>query len=61
MNSIITVTAHNHGECELDVSRVVALVPRRKELLFESTYWKLNDADFDRVSELWHKLKGGEQ
>ena len=61
MNSIITVTEHLHGVCELDVSRVVALVQRRKELLFESTYWKLNDADFDRVSELWHKLKGGEQ
>lgn len=61
MNRIITVTELHYGKCELDASRVIALIPRRRQLLFEDTYWDLNQEDFDRVSELWHKLKGGEE
>ena len=57
MNRIITVSELHYGECELDVDRVVALVPRKRMLLFEDTYWLLNQEDFDKVREIWHKLK----
>lgn len=58
MNRIILVKEEHYGECELDVDRVIALVPKQKMLLFESVWWKLNQEDFDKVSKLWHKLKG---
>lgn len=58
MNSIVTVTTPCYGECELDVNRVIALVPEKKLLVFESIYWKVSQEDFDKVSELWHTLKG---
>lgn len=58
MNSIVTVITPYYGECELDVNRIIALVPEKRELLFESTYWILNQEDFDKVYELWHTLKG---
>ena len=57
MNSIVTVTTSYYGVCKLDVNRVIALVPEKRMLLFESTYWILNQEDFDKVSEIWHKLK----
>ena len=60
MSRIITVTEDHYGICELDVDRVIALVPRKLRLLFEDTYWNLNKEDFDRVSEVWHKLKDRE-
>lgn len=47
-------------ECELDVERVIALVPKENKLLFEYTFWILNDEDFKKVSEVWHKLKDKE-
>ena len=58
MNSIVTVKELHYGVCELDVNRVIALVPEKKLLVFESIYWKVGQEDFDKVSELWHTLKG---
>lgn len=46
-----------YGICKLDVDRVIALVPEKNMLLFERAYWVLNDKDFNKVSEVWHKLK----
>ncbi len=57
MNKIVSVTHPNYGKCELDVERVIALVPTKNILLFEYTFWILNDEDFKKVSEVWHKLK----
>ena len=60
MNSIVTVKELHYGVCELDVNRVIALMPKARILIFESAFWTLNEQeDFDKVSELWHKLKGG--
>ena len=58
MNRIVTVTEAHYGVCELDVEKVIALVPESRKLLFEDVYWKLSQEDFDKVSEVWHKLKG---
>ena len=57
MNRIIKVDEFHYGECELDVERVIALVPKKRMLLFERAYWELKQEDYDRVSEVWHKLK----
>ena len=57
MKRVITVTESHYGECELDVEKVIALVPKRSMLLFESTYWKLSDEDFRKVAEIWRELK----
>lgn len=60
MNRIVKVNEMHYGTCELDVDKVIALVPRRHMLLFDSTYWVLDTKDFDFVSEVWHKLKDKE-
>ena len=61
MNRIVRVAKHcPYMECELDVERVIALVPKENKLLFEYTFWTLNDEDFKKVSEVWHKLKDKE-
>lgn len=60
MNRIVKVTEPSYGECELDVERVIALVPNKRKLLFEWTIWNLNQEDFDKVSKVWHKLKSKE-
>lgn len=53
---IVRVSESHYGECELDVRRVLALVPKKRMLLFENTYWILNQEDFDKVSDVWHSL-----
>ena len=60
MNRIVKVDEFHYGECELDVERVIALVPKKRMLLFERAYWELKQEDYDRVSEVWHKLKSKE-
>lgn len=57
MKRVVKVSEAHYGECELDVERVIALVPDKRLLLFEGTYWELNQRDYDMVSEVWHKLK----
>ena len=61
MNRIVSVTKHYPlMVCELDVERVIALVPNENKLLFEDTFWTLDDEDFKKVYEVWHKLKDKE-
>jgi len=60
MDRIVTITHPQYGECELDVEKVIALVPNKNKLLFEYIFWTLNDEDFKKVSEVWHKLKDKE-
>ena len=57
MERIVTVKEPHYGVVELDVEKVIALVPDKNMLLFESVYWKLDKEDFDRVSDVWHGLK----
>jgi len=53
MDRIVTITHPQYGECELDVDRVIAIVPKKRQLLFECVIWTLNDDDFCKVSEIW--------
>ena len=57
MNKTVLVTESHYGICWLDVSRVIALVPEKHMLLFESVFWTLSKEDFNKVSEIWHKIK----
>ena len=59
MNRLITVEVQSpcYGICELDVERVIAIVPEKRWILFESVYWKLDKENFDRVAEAWRRLK----
>lgn len=57
MERIITVKESHYGVVELDVDKVIALVPEKRMLLFESVYWILDQEDFDAVSDMWHELK----
>jgi len=60
MSRVVKVTESHYGECELDVERVIALVPAKNMLLFEYAIWKLNDEDFRKVADVWRKLKDKE-
>ena len=57
MERIITVKESHYGVVVLDVDKVIALVPDKRMLLFESVYWILDQDDFDMVSEIWRELK----
>lgn len=60
MSRIVKVAESRYGECELDVERVIALVPAKNMLLFEYAIWRLNDEDFRKVADVWRKLKDKE-
>lgn len=53
MDRIVTITHPLYGECELDVDKVIAIVPMKRQLLFECAIWTLNVDDFYKVSEIW--------
>lgn len=55
MNKIITVYSQ-YGICELNVEKIIALVPKDYKILFEFTYWILEPDDFYKVSKLWHEI-----
>lgn len=57
MKKVVLVTEPHYGICWLDVERVLALVPEKNMLVFESICWTLSKEDFNKVSEIWHKLK----
>lgn len=53
---IIEVNHPDYGKTELNVERVIAICPLRRWILFESVYWPLNQADFDKVAEAWREM-----
>ena len=57
MERIITVKESHYGVVVLDVDKVIALVPDKRMLLFESVYWILDQDDFVMVSDIWRELK----
>ena len=46
----------NYGEVELNVERVIAVIPRKRWLLFEDVFWKLDEENFNKVYEVWKQL-----
>ena len=57
MKKTVLVTEPHYGVCWLDVERVIALVPKKNMIVFEHVTWILSEEDFNKVSEIWHKLK----
>lgn len=56
MNRIVKVYIAIYGETELDVSKVIAVVPYKRMLLFENVRWYLNNDDFNNVYKLWTEI-----
>ena len=50
---VIDVEFPNYGRVELNIDKVIAVVPSKNMILFDSVYWKLNDWDFDRFCKVW--------
>ena len=57
MKKTVLVSVPHYGYCWLDVDRVIALVPDKHWILFESVRWELDSNDFKKVSDIWHQLK----
>lgn len=56
MKKILKVNDSFYGETEVNIERIVALVPNKKQILFEGVAWTLNEDDFNKVSDAWHEL-----
>jgi hypothetical protein len=56
MAKIVSVNHTRYGKTELNVERVIAVVPEKNMLLFEDVYWVLSEEDFDKVYEEWKEL-----
>ena len=53
---IVEVNHPTYGKSELNVARVIAICPQKRWILFEDCYWPLNQADFDKVADVWRKM-----
>ena len=53
---IIEVNHPTYGKTEFDLKRVIGICPQKRWILFESVYWPLNQADFDKVAEVWREM-----
>lgn len=57
MANIVKLKHPRYGDIELNVDRVIAVVPESHQLLFEDVYWPLESEEFDKVYEVWNKQK----
>lgn len=53
---IVEVNHPDYGKTEVAVEKIIAICPQKRWILFESVYWDLSQADFDRVAEAWRKV-----
>ena len=53
---IIEVNHPEYGKTKLNVERVIGICPQKRWILFESVYWPLSQADFDKVAETWREM-----
>lgn len=51
----VEVNQPNYGKVELNVSKIIAVVPQRRMLIFECVVWYLSQEDFDRVYKAWKR------
>ena len=57
MAKIVKINHPFYGDVEFNVNRVLAVVPERHELLFESAIWKLEKDEFEKVYDIWNQMK----
>lgn len=53
----VTINVPPYGELELNVERVIAIVPIRRKIIFENYVWDLEPEDFGKVYVAWDELK----
>jgi hypothetical protein len=51
----VEVNRPNYGKVELNISKIIAVVPQRRMLIFECVVWYLGQEDFDRVYKAWKR------
>jgi hypothetical protein len=54
MKKILKIKDSFYGDTELNIERILALVPNKRQILFEGVAWTLNEDDFNKVSDAWH-------
>ena len=55
MRRIVKIKHPLYGDLELNVDKVIAVVPKRCQLLFEYYKWDLDFDEFAKVYEIWSK------
>ena len=55
MAKIISVNVEHprYGETEVNVERVIAVIPEKRRVLFEDVYWDLDDKNFKKLYQAW--------
>lgn len=55
MTKIVNVLVDKpmYGNTELDVERIVAVIPDQRRVLFENLIWELDQENFDKVYIAW--------
>jgi len=52
----VHVSRPNYGYVELDITRILAVIPDSNALLFENVIWHLEEEEFDKVYKEWKRL-----
>lgn len=55
MAKIVKLNHSVYGNIELNIDRVIAVVPEKCLLLFERYCWNLEPHEFAKVYEVWNK------
>ena len=53
MKNIVKLNHPFYGDMELNVDRVIAVVPKKHQILFERAIWELTEEEFEKVYKAW--------
>lgn len=49
----VNVTHPNYGVTEVNVERIIAVIPDKRRVLFEDVYWDLDKENFEVLYKAW--------
>ena len=49
----VNVTHPNYGVTEVNVERIIAVIPDKRMVLFEDVYWDLDKENFEVLYKAW--------
>lgn len=56
MRKIVKLNHPLYGKIELNIDKVIAVVPEKHQLLFEAVRWDLKPEEFAKVYEVWQRI-----
>ena len=56
MRRIVKLNHPLYGKVELNIDKVIAVVPEKHQLLFEAVRWDLAPEEFAKVYEVWQRI-----